>query len=76
MAYFSNGTEGHLYKERYCNFCIHQNAEYGCPIWMLHLAWNYDQHKDDEIAGVLQILIPRDGVINHECSMFVKKGDM
>ena len=37
MAYFSNGTEGDMYEEQWCKRCVHQNDDYGCPIWMLHL---------------------------------------
>lgn len=39
MAYFSNGTEGQMYEERYCNRCVHRDDEYGCPIWNLHFAY-------------------------------------
>jgi len=44
MAYFSNGTEGMMYQEKYCHNCQYWNdADYerlgyevGCPIWLLH----------------------------------------
>lgn len=31
MGYFANGTEGDMYEEQYCDRCVHQNAEVGCP---------------------------------------------
>lgn len=43
MAYFSNGTEGMMYQERYCYNCKYWvgdidniGSDLGCPIWMLH----------------------------------------
>lgn len=36
MAYFSNRTEGMMYRERYCDNCKHWSEENGCPIWLLH----------------------------------------
>lgn len=66
MAYFSNGTEGSDYEERYCNRCIHQ---VDCQIWLLHLIWNGD---GGDRETVLDGFIPRtkDGIGNEECRMF------
>jgi len=36
MAYFSNGTEGDMYQERWCHRCAHWSDEAGCPVWFLH----------------------------------------
>lgn len=80
MGYFSNGTEGEIYEEQYCSRCIHgpENDSPGmCPIWSLHLLWNYEQNGSDPPIQAkkmaLDILIPRKGIHNQECSMFVQK---
>lgn len=36
MAHFSNGTEGMMYQEQYCDNCKHWSDDHGCPIWLLH----------------------------------------
>lgn len=67
MGYFSNGTEGMLYEEEWCDRCTHQE---GCAVWMAHLIHNYDEcNKKDSI---LHMLIPRkkDGLGNEQCRMF------
>lgn len=74
MAYFSNGSEGECYFEHYCSRCLHDNVEKGinCPIWGLHLLYNYAEcNKADSF---LHTLIPRrkDGG-NAQCSMFVDR---
>lgn len=77
MGYFANGSEGSGYEEEYCDKCIHNTGEMGCPIWGLHLLFNYDQNKKtpegEAIAVVLDTLIPRskDDLDNEQCSMFV-----
>ena len=67
MAYFSNGTEGDSYEERYCNRCIHDVGQ-SCRIWLLHLKHN----GDDSWKLVLDTLIPQtpDGLDNEECRAF------
>lgn len=77
MGYFSNGSEGMDYEAHYCERCIHFGPEEGpgCPVWMLHLLYNYDQFGDERLATVLSALIPRDDAIgNAECRMFVPAG--
>lgn len=74
MGYFSNGTEGTLYEDRYCARCIHnQDPDNGCPVWGLHFLYNYDQLEDKGLRDALTWLIPRtkDGTDNEECTMFV-----
>lgn len=77
MGYFSNGTEGELYRERYCERCLHDDPEGPyCPVWEAHLAANYDALKPgNELAReVLDTLIPRTGNGgNGECQMFASK---
>lgn len=71
MGYFSNGAEGMNYGAQYCDQCIHQEQEpHGCPIWMLHMQYNYDEcNKPD---SWLHVFIPRtpDGLGNEQCKMF------
>lgn len=75
MGYFSNGSEGEGYQERYCFRCLHDNFEKGiyCPIWNLHLRGNYEEcNKPD---SYLHALIPREKPIgNGRCAMFVDRG--
>lgn len=74
MGYFSNGTEGMIYEERYCERCIHYgDEEEGCPIWMAHLLYNYDEANND--ASVLNILIPinKENGENEQCTMFIEE---
>lgn len=74
MGYFSNGTEGDMYTERFCERCIHNNAEVGCPVLTLHWLWNYDQCSNKEKEQALSLLIPRDkDGWNEQCTMFTPK---
>lgn len=76
MAYFANGTEGSIFFDQYCVRCVHCG---GCPIWDLHLTWNYEQFmgRDDEEmtpekqakTTALNLLMPRTGTTN-TCAMF------
>ncbi len=69
MGYFANGVEGDDYYEAYCSRCVHdQNGS--CPIWLLHILYNY-QESDNE-HSFLDLLIPRsdDGGGNEQCRLF------
>lgn len=73
MAYFSNGTEGEMYAEEYCDRCIHGplHSDDTCAVWDAHLFHNYEEcNKKDSI---LHELIPRskDGLGNEQCRMFI-----
>ncbi len=75
MAYFANGTEGIMYEEEYCFKCINYrdngSGSEGCPILDLHFIRNYDEcNKKDSF---LHFLIPRKGIENEQCSMFIEK---
>ena len=79
MGYFSNGSEGMDYEERYCRKCIHFGPEEGpgCPVWGAHLAFNYQVCNDPPESpgkGILDALIPmsEDGLSNLQCKMFVE----
>lgn len=69
MGYFSNGTEGMMYEEEFCDRCVHQED---CHIWSTHMDWNYEQGKDEKKRAILDFLIPRaaDGLSNEACTMF------
>jgi hypothetical protein len=72
MGYFSNGTEGESYFDRYCSRCIHdRNGD--CPIWGAHLAFAYGAKGDAE--SILNMLIPRskDGLWNEQCVLWVER---
>ncbi len=71
MGYFANGTEHELYERRYCSKCIHFGTpeSLGCAVMAAHMLKNYeDCNKPDSI---LHVLIPRKGIENLECRMFV-----
>ncbi len=72
MGYLPNGAAGDRYEAAYCDHCAHQNHEgEGCAVWLAHMLHNYDEcNKKDSI---LHILIPRNGIENEQCKMFVKK---
>lgn len=73
VGYFSNGTEGMIYEERYCAHCIHQDGpegKTGCAVWLAHLVCNYEECNNKE--SILHLLIPRDEKgRNGKCLMFV-----
>jgi len=87
MAYFSNGSEGSDYEDRYCSRCVNwrdristrplSDGMESCPIWDLHFNYNYDQCGKTKlaktIANILGDLIPRreDGFAG-ECKMFIE----
>lgn len=82
MGYFSNGTEGEAYYERFCSRCIHEK-EYnekgtggGCAVWYAHLLANYEECNKPE--SVLHVLIPRskDKLDNEQCRMFLAAPSM
>lgn len=71
MGYFSNGTEGALYYEQFCDRCVHDENQ-GCPIWNAHLMFNYQEGNKPD--SVLHILIPRsdDKLSNEACRLFIE----
>jgi hypothetical protein len=84
MAYFPNGTSGMCYEEQYCCNCAHIGDEEngGCPIWLLHMLYNYDQCRKGKtgkmVKSMLGTLIPetKDGLGAEQCSMFLPKADL
>jgi len=71
MAYFSNGTEGLDYREKWCERCIHYPE---CQVWWVHLVYNYEP-KNSIGRHILDMLIPiDDDGFPDKCKMF-KSGD-
>jgi hypothetical protein len=70
LGYFSNATEIDLYREQWCDRCIH-DAKHDCPIWEAHLIY-VDRDKLD-IVTILDMLIPpsKDGLRNEKCRLFI-----
>jgi hypothetical protein len=88
MGYFSNGTEGMAYQERYCASCRNcgdDKSDFGCAVWDLHTLWCYDacdewtKHDTPPLHGptlraVLDSLIPiTEEGFNGECLMYRKR---
>ena len=76
MAYFSNGSEGDNYEHNYCSRCIHgswlrEDDGKMCAVMEAHLLKNYEECNNKD--SILHILIPRDGIWNAECRMFVEE---
>jgi hypothetical protein len=72
MGYFSNGTEGEIYYEDFCSKCLHEHGRRHCAVWMAHLAKNYGECNNKD--SILHMLIPREGIKNSKCLMFIDKG--
>ncbi len=60
MAYFSNGTEGEMYRERWCFRCefLPQSDDADCPIWSAHFFYVHDRQKNPAVKDILDMLIP------------------
>lgn len=58
----SNGTEGAMYQERYCNKCWHDRNE-DCPVWLAHLL--------DNGNDILDLFISYRRGNYEQCTMFV-----
>ena len=72
MAYFPNGTAGECYCEEYCYKCRFYDDEEGCPIFNIHLAYNYEDDK--RIKDILNTLIPmnNNGLYPAQCPFFIE----
>lgn len=69
MGSFSNGSEGDYYQQGYCEKCVHENEENGCPVWVYHLMCN----REPEHEPYLEMFIPTKGCRNGQCTMFIEK---
>jgi len=77
MAYFSSGTEGMEYEEKYCigMNCVHYGDDgSGCAVLRLHARYNYYENGNPD--SFLDELIPREGTGNGKCTMlYPEKGE-
>lgn len=76
MAYFPNGTSGDWYEQEYCSRCVHGKWLHDatgdvpmCAVMTAHLIHNYDECNKP--GSILHILIPRNGIDNEQCKMFL-----
>ena len=77
MGHFSNGTEGMMYEEAWCDRCrFNADEDNACPVMIAHLLYDYDLSQDKEHPGkvILDLLIPigEDG-FNEQCRMFAEE---
>lgn len=66
MGYFANGSFGDSYITHVCENCAHFGD---CAVWEAHMEFN---HKKEQ-RPVLDMLIPRNGVYNSQCKMFLER---
>lgn len=70
MAYFANGTEAMMYEDKYCDKCVHNHPDYGCPCLIAHMLWNYDECNNAD--SILHKMIPvRKDAFADRCTFFV-----
>ena len=70
MAYFSNGSEGSDYEEKYCAGCCNGGQDNMCPVWHAHFLYAYASAGDPR-REVLDLLIPMDGTFAGKCAMYI-----
>lgn len=79
MGYFSNGIEGAIYQDHFCERCVNwrdldDGRGPGCPVWDAHLLYAYEEcNSESNAAAMLDMLIPREepGLNgNGQCTMF------
>ena len=71
MGYFPNGSAGDKYVAQWCERCVHDDADFGCAVWELHLRSSNSQAE----RAALDVLIPRtaDRLGNERCKMFLER---
>lgn len=89
MGYFSNGTEGDMYKAQHCAKCVHY-ADSTCPVLEIHTMLNHCQFPEhcktpeskceaQTAKTILDVLIPRAkntrGCFNDQCVMFHEENE-
>ena len=70
VGYFASARAQADYRWRFCEHCQHEGQ---CPVWALHGIWGDLQCCDREKADVLGMFIPRNGLSNKPCLMFVER---
>lgn len=78
MGHFANATEASYYAARWCNRCVHENLETGCPVWNAHEDFCYQLCNKPEDPGkqMLDSFIPRKGIDNKKCLMFINRNKL
>lgn len=72
MGYFPNGTAGEMYEAQFCDRCIHNLEDHGCPCLTAHMLWNYDECNKEE--SILHKMIPRNAEgWNQQCVFYAPK---
>ena len=71
MGYFSNGSEGMQYESMYCDRCVHNHPEHGCPVLHAHTFWNYEECLKPD--SILHKMIPiKPDTFCGECFCFLE----
>jgi len=84
MGHFSNGTEGLLFEEQFCQHCIHSDFREGknigdadnppCPVWFAHECYCYEEcNSKSNAKAILDMLITPGTDGDNECRMFAAK---
>jgi len=85
MAYFPNGTSGDIYMEQWCERCANwretESDNWGCFVFDLHLAFNYEQNGESEINKlkhkILEHFIPTgEDLFPEKCKMFIERKEV
>lgn len=72
MGYFSNNDEGDCYEADWCRRCVHRDDASGCPVMFAHAMFAYEEcNSASNAKKILDLLIPREGIANKRCAMFV-----
>ena len=72
MGYFSNGTEGMIFEEQFCARCVHNKEDDICPVLDLHMNWNYEQFKDNDVSKTKKMALDT-FIVGNDCKMFVER---
>jgi hypothetical protein len=76
MGYFSNGTEAEIYENEYCRKCVHYYKDDGidpCAIMAAHVFYQDVDCWRDCAEEILDMLIPREGAHNGQCTLFYEE---
>lgn len=75
MGYFSNSDEGVAYEAEWCSKCVHYGTDgTRCAVLGAHVLFAYGAKGEAE--QILGELIPRRGIRNLKCRMFVTVEDL
>lgn len=72
MAYFSTGTEGAEYEEKWCENCVRNPQE--CAVMGIQLLYNYDQFTDGKREGMITTIL--DALIPQDCELKTEDGSV